>query len=326
MTSKSRAKIVFFAFATAAFFLVIALVTCLPKASNASRKPVHEQAAAQEPSVPEAEAARPETGKPETVVIPNEEPSAPPPSQTASTEPARVEGWPPRRPETRAGMAVIIDDAGYSLSDLQPFLDFPEPLTIAVLPNLPNSAEAARRVLSAGKGLLLHLPIEPLNGENPGPGVLRTDQSDAEIEKLLDEAFATVPGAQGLNNHMGSKGTADERLMTVVTRYLERRGLYMVDSRTTAETVAGPVAARLGVPFLQRDVFIDNQRDEADIRAAFKAGADAAAARGSAILIGHVHTPQILVILKKSLPSFESSGIRLESLQDILALQRESGK
>ncbi len=308
MTPKSRAHGAFAALALAAAFLTIALVTCLPRGEPASR----EAAVTQEQPAP-----RPET-------------ESPPPPDTAAIQeeapepPHTVSAAPPERPAMKGAMAVIIDDAGYSLSDLQPFLDFPEPLTIAVLPNLPHSTEAARRVRAAGKGLLLHLPIEPLSNENPGPGALRTNQSDAEIERLLDLAFASVPGAEGVNNHMGSKGPADERLMTVVTEYLSKHGLYMVDSRTTAETVAGSVAERLGVPFLQRDVFIDNQRDEADISAAFTAGAEDAGARGSAILIGHVHTPQILSILKKSLPSFGESGIRLEGLQDILALSRES--
>lgn len=309
MTPKSRARGAFAALALATAFLVIALVTCLPRGEAASS---HDAAVTEEEPARQAETESPPA--PDTVAI-----------QEKTPEPSgRVAAAPPERPAVKGAMAVIIDDAGYSLTDLQPFLDFPEPLTIAVLPNLPHSTEAAKRVRAAGKGLLLHLPIEPLSSENPGPGALRTNQSDAELERLLDQAFASVPGAEGVNNHMGSKGTADERLMTVVTEYLERHGLYMVDSRTTAETVAGSVAERLGVPFLQRDVFIDNQRDEADISAAFKAGAEEAEARGSAILIGHVHTPQILSILKKSLPSFSESGIRLEGLQDILSISRES--
>ena len=78
-----------------------------------------------------------------------------------------------RRPRTssrRAMLAVILDDAGYSLEELQPFLDLPGPLTVAVLPNLPHSAEAARRVLAAGKDLILHCPMEADGGEDPGPG------------------------------------------------------------------------------------------------------------------------------------------------------------
>ncbi len=76
---------------------------------------------------------------------------------------------PSSRSPRRAGLlAIIIDDAGYSLRELQAFLDLPVPLTVAVLPNLPHSTEAARRVLAAGKDLILHCPMEPTGGENPG--------------------------------------------------------------------------------------------------------------------------------------------------------------
>jgi polysaccharide deacetylase 2 family uncharacterized protein YibQ len=302
MTPKSKARFAFVSLFLSALFLVIALVTCLPREVDVPGK--IEPSRAKPPAV-----ASPEAEKAESLAM-----------STQSSPGSR-----PWRPEKNFGdMAVVIDDAGYSLTDLQPFLDFPEPLTIAVIPNLANSEEAARRVRAAGKGLLMHCPMEPLNGENPGPGVLRTDQSDQEIERLLDEAFASVPGAEGLNNHMGSKATADERLMTVVIGYLKRQGKYMVDSRTTVDSKAGPIAARLSVPFLQRDVFVDNEKDEADISSSIQVGATEAGVKGAAILIGHVHTPQILAILKKSLPSFKESGIRLVGLQEMLARSRES--
>jgi len=49
----------------------------------------------------------------------------------------------------------------------------------------------------------------------------------AKVTRLLDEAFASVPYAQGISNHMGSKATEDERLMRTVLDYLKRKkGLF----------------------------------------------------------------------------------------------------
>jgi uncharacterized protein len=251
-------------------------------------------------------------------------PEAPP---APSPRPAALayDGTPPEHPHPeRPGMlAVIIDDAGYSLSELQAFLDLPGPLTIAVLPNLPNSREAARRVLAAGKDLILHCPMEAMGGENAGPGALRTDQSPQEIESLLAQAFASVPGAAGMNNHMGSRATADPVFMDVVLRYLKREGKFYIDSRTTAATVGPQIAESLGVPYLQRDIFIDRDTADSEIAAAFSRGVGEARAKGSAVLIGHVQTSGVVDILRAEESGLARQGVRLARLADVM---RERGR
>ncbi len=309
MARKPKAKtlLAFILLSLAAASLIVALVTCLPKR--------------QDPAFPSAPRA-------ETAPIPNTPAPRAPDAEGTALVPERDRlalniGSPlgPERPDRAGILAVIIDDAGYNLFDLQPFLEFPGPLTIAVLPNLPHSAETAERVRAAGKGLLLHCPMEPINGdEDPGPGVLRTDQSDAEIERLLVSAFASVAGAEGLNNHMGSKATADVRLMSVVFSFLKREGKYFVDSRTTPDSVAEAVAARFGVPFLRRDGFIDNNRDEESLKKTIEAGASTARSQGKAILIGHIHTPEILAILQQNIPGLQT---RLAGLSEILSGGKE---
>jgi uncharacterized protein len=212
---------------------------------------------------------------------------------------------------------VVIDDAGYDLEALQPFLDLPMPLAVAVLPNLPHSGEAARRVLAAGKELLLHLPMEPEGGENPGPGALITGQPAVEIERLLDAALASVPGAVGVNNHMGSKATADRAFMDVVLGALGRRGLFFVDSRTTGLTVAAAEAERLGVPTLERRVFLDAV--DGAVEQSLQAAISAAARDGSAVAIGHVQTDGLADILRRAAGGMEGSGVRPATLASLIA-------
>jgi hypothetical protein len=321
MASRSGAKapLAFVLLTFSAACLLAVLVTCLPRGEISSATARSENGASPRSDANSGNASGEQ--KADEIVQPVQ-PVEPVQPERLSLQPVTTPAARPEKPE-KGVMAVIIDDAGYSLEDLQPFLDFPAPIAIAVLPNLPLSAETARRVKSAGKTLLLHLPMEPLNGEDPGPGALRTEQPDAEIERLLAAAFSTVPGAEGLNNHMGSKATADERIMNVVFAVLAGEGKYFVDSRTTPGTVAARVADRYSVPFLQRDVFIDNERDRVDIAARIIEGAADARRRGMAILIGHVHTPQILDILKENMTAFQETGVRLADLSEMFRSGKE---
>jgi uncharacterized protein len=215
-------------------------------------------------------------------------------------------------------VAMIIDDAGYNLEELQAFLDLPVPLTIAVLPNLPHSREAARRVLAAGKGLILHCPIEPLGGENPGPGALMVGESAERTEALLAAAFASVPGARGMNNHMGSRGTADPGLMTAILGYLRKENLFFIDSRTTPDTVGPRIARELGVPFAERNVFIDDEPAADSIGAAFDEGVAEAKTRGLTVMIGHVQNRGVVDILRARDKTLASLGLRWAGLDDVV--------
>jgi polysaccharide deacetylase 2 family uncharacterized protein YibQ len=255
------------------------------------------------------------------ISCPREKPAAAPAPAATGTpapvaEPVRPSAQ-PVEPAERGQLALIIDDAGYDLSDLQPFLDLPMPLAVAVLPNLPHSAEAAQRVRAAGKQLLLHLPMEPEGGEDPGPGALLTGQPAAEIERRLDAALASVPGAIGVNNHMGSKATADPAFMDVVLHALQRRGLFFVDSRTTTLTVAASEAERLGVPYLARKVFLDAV--DGGIEKSLEAAVDAAARGGSAVAIGHVQTEGLADILRRAADGMERAGVEPAPLSALIA-------
>jgi len=219
-------------------------------------------------------------------------------------------------------MAVIIDDAGYDLKELQAFLDLPIPLTVAVLPGLPHSTEAARRVTASGKDLILHGPMEPDGGEDPGPGAILTAMSPDQIRGVLDEDFASVPGAIGMNNHMGSKATADPEVMRTVLGYLEEHGRLFVDSRTTADTAGPRVAQALGVPILQRNIFLDDDTREDQVAAWFDKATDEARLRGTVVAIGHVQNKAVADILRAAERTLASQGVRFARLSEILSRQQ----
>jgi polysaccharide deacetylase 2 family uncharacterized protein YibQ len=115
----------------------------------------------------------------------------------------------------------------------------------------------------------------------------------------------------GLNNHMGSRATADPRVMGLLMEFLRRRGLFFLDSRTTADTLGPEAAGRLGVRLLERDVFLDNENSAAYIEAALQHGVRAARLRGSAVLIGHVQNVELAGELRRLLPGLADEGVQL---------------
>ena len=210
---------------------------------------------------------------------------------------------------TRPRLAIVVDDLGNDARALDRLLRLREPFTGAVLPGLPRSRDTALALAGAGKEVLLHLPMEPLDPRmNPGPGLIRDSMPPAEIERVLADDLAGVPGARGVNNHMGSTATADRKTVSSLLGALSRRGLFFLDSRTTSSTVVEEEGRRIGVPILSRTVFLDDAKDEASVERQLDAAEEAARKDGWAIAIGHPH-PATLAVLERRLPQLSERGI-----------------
>jgi polysaccharide deacetylase 2 family uncharacterized protein YibQ len=203
---------------------------------------------------------------------------------------------------------LVIDDAGNNLPELDPFLRFPGPLTIAVLPALPYSAEAARRIRAAGKEVFLHQPMEAIGGQNPGPGALYSGMSAEEIRKIVNRNIDEIGPITGMYNHQGSKITMDEKAMEVILSLCRERGIQFLDSRTTADTAAPLAAERLGMTIGERDVFLDNEQNRAAMVNSVEAGLIRAANRGKVVMIGHTWSPELAGVLAELYPKLVEQG------------------
>jgi polysaccharide deacetylase 2 family uncharacterized protein YibQ len=220
-------------------------------------------------------------------------------------------------PEPPARLSVVIDDLGNDMDAVRRVAAVPVALTAAVLPALARSRETADILRAAGKEILLHLPMEPLDpGANPGPGQVRVGMSRQEIAALVASDLADVPGARGVNNHMGSRASADRATMDAVLSVLRSRGLFFLDSRTTAFTVAAEEAARQGVACVSRSVFLDDAPEEAAIVAQLDRAVEEARSQGAAVAIGHPHAAT-LAVLERELPDLASRGIVLCRVSDL---------
>jgi polysaccharide deacetylase 2 family uncharacterized protein YibQ len=298
----------------------------------AQERPVPEPPASERPApvLPREEPAASNPEKPipketpppprtETSPPPKTEPVKPvPPPQTISPAGGRVESPPEPVPRSRGTLVFVIDDAGNNLRELEPFLRFPGPLTIAVLPGLPYSAEAARRIRAAGKEVFLHQPMEAIGGQNPGPGAVYAGMGPGEIRAIVERNIAELGPIAGMNNHQGSKITMDAEAMGTLLALCREYGIYFLDSRTTADTAAPAVAKRLGIKIGERDVFLDNIQEKAAMIRYVEEGLRKAERQGSAVMIGHTWSAELAATLEELYPDLIEQGFSLSTISRIM--------
>lgn len=246
--------------------------------------------------------------------------TAEPPAQATAPASAAPQASPPASPSASPSasttnppegvqVALIIDDCGQWLGTERSLIALPIPITLSVLPHVHYSQTIAQEAADAGKGVMLHVPMEPLSHINPGPGEIKTAMSDDAIAKQMEDDVAQVPLAKGMNNHEGSEATADTRVMKDVIAVAKEHGLFFIDSRTNAQSVGAAQAADAGVPAASRDVFLDNQASVAYTESMLERAVKIARENGSAIAIGHPK-PTTLAAIRDMYPKMEAEGIR----------------
>ena len=252
--------------------------------------------------VPAAATAQPtETPEPAATATPAETPS-PTPTPAALHPSGRGHG------EGGPQLAIIIDDCGQWLDTERGVIALPIPITLAVLPHVHYSKLIAQEAADAGKGVMLHLPMEPVSHAYPGPGEIKAAMTDDQIVAQTEDDVAQVPLAKGLNNHEGSAASSDQRVMNDVMGVVKSHGLFFVDSMTSSKSVGYTTAQTDGVPNASRDVFLDNQADVAYSEAQLRRAVEVARKNGSAIAIGHPK-PTTLAAIKALYPKIQSSGV-----------------
>lgn len=215
-------------------------------------------------------------------------------------------------------MYLVLDDAGNNLDEVRQFLSFSGTFTVAVLPGLRFTGEAARMVRAMGHEVILHQPMEAQGGEDPGPGAIFLGDTPMAIAATLADNLRAVGPVRGINNHMGSAVTADASAMAVILGYLSQQGLYFLDSRTTAESVVEAVAEELGIPVLVRHVFLDHHRHREAIAAQFDRAEQIARDTGEVIMIGHVMVEDLAVELLAREERLAEEGFVFLPLSDAL--------
>ena len=215
-------------------------------------------------------------------------------------------------------IGIIIDDLGNSRQEGEQVARLPGPVAAAVLPHTPYARVVAETVHTAGKEVILHLPMEPREMLEPGPGQIDSHMPALEMRATLDYDLTTVPHAIGINNHMGSLLTTQPAAMDWLMRELRARSLFFIDSRTHADSVALAAARAHGVPGLERQVFLDRDPSPQAVATQLARLERLARRHGYALAIGHPH-PVTLAALERWLPQLAERGVRLIPLTSRLA-------
>lgn len=253
------------------------------------------------------------------------EPQAPEPHLAVQPQPARQAQYArlvvPLAPPPAALIAIVIDDLGLNRRATERAIRLQAPLTLAFLPYGRHVRAQAAVARAAGHELLVHIPMEAVGGENPGPNTLYARLSPAENQRRLLWGLAQFDGYAGINNHMGSRFTAERASLAPVFAILKQRRLVFLDSLTNPASVAGALAQAYGVAAAARDVFLDNDPAPAAVADRLRDVEGIARRRGSAIAIGHPHA-STLAALERWLPGLAARGFHLTTVS---ALARADG-
>ena len=218
----------------------------------------------------------------------------------------------------RPRIAIVFDDLGIDQTRSRKALALSGPLTLAFLPYGYHLKELVSDARRNGHEILVHMPMAPLDlSVDPGPNALQKELGPSEIIRRLDWNLDQIGGYVGINNHMGSRFTADRDGMRLVMAELKRRGLLFVDSITTTDSQGYKVAAENGVPYAVRDVFLDHVIDEDAIRKQLQRVEETARRTGHAIAIGHPHD-ETLAVVGPWLKTIEAKGFQLVPVSAIV--------
>lgn len=249
-----------------------------PPAKQQAQAPAKPQA--QQQAQPPAAAVQPQAPPP---------PQPAPPIQPPAPEPAG---------KTQPMLSIVIDDLGGSLPVAKEILDLKLPITFSILPGQPHTKDVDALAAKAGQEVILHQPMEAWNQSTGslGPLAVLAGMSPQDTAKILAANLTQTPHAVGMNNHMGSKATENLALMGTVMAELKARGLFFLDSRTSERSVADKEAARKGVGFLGRALFLDTERGAQAAKLQLQEAERLALTKGRAVAIGHPY-PETLAAL-----------------------------
>ena len=222
-------------------------------------------------------------------------------------------------PIMRGVIGIVIDEFGYRNDEISDgFLELDARLTYAIIPGHRYSTSFGEKAVESGHEVIVHMPMEN-TGKTYGEEefVLMTAMDNETIQRRLNSAIEEIPTAIGMNNHQGSKASADQNIMSNVAKVMKERGLFFLDSRTTIETIGETTMEVFGVPTARRNIFLDNEDDEEKIEKQLMKLVKRSEEVGSAIGIGHVK-PKTLNVLSDQIPKLKKKGYKFEFVSNML--------
>jgi hypothetical protein len=206
-------------------------------------------------------------------------------------------------------IAIVIDDWGYNLNNLETLKKIKYPVTASILPNLSYSKALARELHKRNIEIILHLPMEPREKFRLEQNTIMVSMDEASIINIIDQDLLNVPYVVGVSNHMGSKVTEDSATLMSIFNELKKRGLYFLDSFVSSRSICAEIAGSVKLPFAKRNVFLDNEENPEYIKKQLHKLIEIAKRHGQAVGIGH-DRKTTLEALKEVMPEIEKQGVK----------------
>ncbi len=216
----------------------------------------------------------------------------------------------------KARISIVIDDLGVVRDKTRGIINLPGPLTLSFLPYARNLKTVTRLARDRGHELMIHMPMEPRGDKDPGPHALRVGVSDQQMLKDLHFNLSQFEGYVGLNNHMGSAFTENPAGLELILTEVKKRGLLVLDSRTSRKSLLAKMASEKNIPNMTRDYFLDNQQNVEYILGQLVKVENMARKKGSAIAIGHPYA-ETIEALSIWLPTLKEKNIVIVPLSHI---------
>ncbi|MEX1215617.1 divergent polysaccharide deacetylase family protein [Saccharospirillum sp.] len=216
----------------------------------------------------------------------------------------------------RNKVAVVVDDLGNQWQSGLAAIQVPFIKTIAIMPGLPYTIPLAESTVAVGKTVIVHVPMSNESDFPLGPlGLTRAD-GDQQLLANLSMGMDSVPHAEGLSNHMGSRLTRDAEAMGWVMAELLDRNWFYFDSVTVANSQGWRMAEQMGVPWKRRQVFLDHEPTPEFIEQQWQLALRIARQNGSVTVICHPY-PETLAFFE-SLELTDYPDIDWVSIKDLL--------
>lgn len=214
-------------------------------------------------------------------------------------------------------IAIVIDDWGYSLNNVQLLEELRYPITCSILPGLNYSESVAREAQTKGYEVILHLPMEPYEKYRLERRTIMTSLDEKSIKGIIKQDLDSLVYAKGVSNHMGSRATEDSRTMEIIFQELKKRHLYFLDSMSSVKSICFALARKMNLGFAKRDVFLDNEEEPGYIRGQIYKLKTKAKVYGRAIGIGHDRRIT-LEVLKEMMPELEKEGYKFVFVSELV--------
>lgn len=213
-------------------------------------------------------------------------------------------------PDGNSTVILVIDDLGIVKRTTKEIIDMEVPLTLAFLPYASDISSQANDAYNNGHDVLVHIPMEPKGKADPGPHALLSSTEPSVQMDSINYNLTQFENYVGINNHMGSKFTEDEEAVGRFLNVIKQKGLLVLDSKTTSESVLEALADQNEIPVINRDVFLDNTNEVDYILEQLKELEQKAKKNGNAVGIGHPY-PETVIALKRWIPTLKEKGITI---------------